>query len=267
MTILDKIIAAKKEEVEKRTKLHPISQLEAMAGFTSGTVSLKHRLLQSGQSGIIAEIKRRSPSKGVFKENLDVRQLAQGYLEAGATALSILTDQNFFGGSNQDLLEARRCSKAPILRKDFIISEYQVVEAKAIGADVVLLLATVLTVQEVKALASLARSLNMEVLLEVHTSLDLEETLCAQIDFIGVNNRDLRTFSVNPRLSFEIAEKIPPDFVRISESGLGQLEIIRQLRDCGYKGFLIGETFMKSEDPARACQELISALRPRVEDE
>ena len=265
MTILEKIIAAKKLEVERARQSCPTRMLERSSFFSTASKSLSDALLTTEQMGIIAEIKRKSPSKGVFKEEIDVVELSVGYRKAGASALSILTDQNFFGGSNDDLRLARQHNEdCPVLRKDFVVSEYQVIEAKSIGADAVLLLANVLTAKDIKKFADLARSLTMEVLLEVHNGEELDSCFCDAVRLVGVNNRNLKDFTVDLENSFKMASLIPDSLVKVAESGLGDSTTIVALREAGYRGFLIGETFMKHDNPAQACAELVELLRASI---
>lgn len=261
MTILEKIVAAKRQEVRRCQELVPVKNLEKSELFKTPTRSMSQALISIKPVGVIAEIKRKSPSKGVFKEQLDIEKISSAYINSGAAALSVLTDWEFFGGSTQDLILARQHNSCPILRKDFIVSEYQVIEAKSIGADTVLLLANVLSPQEIRDLAKLARDLTMEVLLEVHDEQELNQSLNDSVNLVGVNNRDLRTFAVDVQRSFELAEKIPANFVKVSESGLDDCRVISQLHSIGFSGFLIGEAFMKCEDPAMACAEFLQALK------
>jgi indole-3-glycerol phosphate synthase len=221
---------------------------------------LKKYLNRDDLRGVIAEIKRKSPSKGMLNEHISVEKLALGYMQAGASALSILTDQRFFGGTSKDLTTARRLNYCPILRKDFIVDEYQIIEAKSIGADVVLLIAAALTPQETKSLTGLAHSLGLEVLLEVHTEEEIDTHLTAEVDLVGVNNRDLATFAVAIETSQRLAERIPESMTKISESGISSPEAVRRLREYGYKGFLIGEAFMQTASPDAACRAFVEAL-------
>ena len=213
----------------------------------------------SGGWGSIAEFKRKSPSKGIINDKLTVFEVTRGYAEAGAAGLSVLTDEVFFGGSSEDLMKARAANpETPILRKDFIIDEYQILEARAFGADIILLIAANLTPEKVKSLAKFAKNLNLEVLLEIHDKHELETALCEDVDIVGVNNRNLKNFAEqNVNASLELADLIPKNFVKISESCISKPETIRQLQAVGYKGFLIGETFMKTENPGKALAEFI----------
>ncbi|MBI1769251.1 MAG: indole-3-glycerol phosphate synthase TrpC [Bacteroidetes bacterium] len=260
MNILDQIIAHKKKEVAERQTIYPVKQLEQSVLFSRSTFSLKESLQQKNVSGIIAEFKRQSPSKGVINADADVEQTTKGYIDAGASALSILTDKYFFGGSNTDLIKARSINACPILRKDFVVDEYQVIEAKSIGADVVLLIGAALSPQRLRTLATFAHSLNLEVLLEVHSLEELQMHLSSKADLIGVNNRDLKTFEVNLDVSRKLSEHIPEEVVKISESGIAYPETVIELRKFGYEGFLMGENFMKQNRPEVAAREFIESL-------
>lgn len=260
MAILDEIVKNKKSEVASRKELYPVKLLEKSIYFQSQTVSLKKYLSRKDKVGIIAEIKRQSPSKGVLNEYISVNALSIGYMQAGASALSVLTDQKYFGGKSEDLTTARKYNFCPILRKDFIIDEYQVLEAKSIGADVVLLIARILTKEEIQNFSSLAKKLGLEVLLEIHSEKELENSLNPNIDVVGVNNRNLDTLVCDTKLSFEMAAKIPADFLKISESGIDSAKTIHELKKIGYSGFLIGESFMRTSHPEKACARLIEEV-------
>ena len=258
MTILDKIIDTKKGEVADRKKQVSEFKLEEEPGFRRTCISMKSILEKEGSSGIIAEFKQKSPSKGIINPSVNVEEVTRNYVLAGASALSVLTDTKYFGGSSENLIRARRINPdTPILRKDFMIDEYQITEAKALGADVILLIAACLDRSQAEILARKAKSLGMEVLMEVHSVEELE-LLNGFVDMVGVNNRNLNTFEVDVETSVRLAEHIPAGMVKISESGLSSPETIRYLRSRGFKGFLIGETFMKTKDPGKACKELIS---------
>jgi indole-3-glycerol phosphate synthase len=258
--ILEKIIEHKKFEIAERRELVPVKKLEQSPHFNAPTVSLVRYLRRPDKMGIIAEIKRKSPSKGDINPYISVEKLSIGYMQAGASALSILTDTEFFGGSNEDLITARKFNYCPILRKDFVIDEYQIVEARSIGADAILLIAAVLDAKQIKNLAAFAASLGLEVLLEVHEQAEIPDDF-ENISILGVNNRDLRDFSVDVNRSFEIAEKLPEDLTKISESGLNDAATILELKKSGFSGFLIGEAFMRTSQPEIACAELIGKLR------
>lgn len=261
MTILDKIIATKEKEVKERRELYPAKLLEQSIHFGAPRVSMVEYLAREDKVGIIAEIKRRSPSKGEFHKKISVEELSIGYMQAGASALSVLTDREYFGGSNVDLEIARKFNFCPILRKDFVIDEYQVIEAKAIGADVILLIAAALTPERVQELTKLAQSLGLEVLLEVHDSDEITAHPCDQVDLVGVNNRDLKTFDVSVETSLKLIEELPKELPKISESGIDSAETIAKLRSAGFSGFLIGEAFMKDGRPQRACRRLVKRIR------
>jgi indole-3-glycerol phosphate synthase len=260
-TILNEILAHKRAEVNERKELYPVKLLERSLYFPSPCVSLTKYLLRPDKSGIIAEIKRASPSKGVINGYVSIERTSIGYMQAGASALSVLTDMRFFRGANADLQAARAFNYCPILRKDFTIDEYQIIEAKSIGADAILLIAAALAPEEIKRFAALARSLGMETLLEVHTEEELERSLCDEIDAVGVNNRDLQTFSVSLETSERLASKIPDAFTRISESGIATPADVHRLQSAGFQGFLIGELFMRHSRPEEACREFIAGVR------
>ena len=227
--------------------------------FRRPTISLRDGLAGSSRGGIIAEFKRKSPSRGIINENADPVKISKGYVQAGATGLSVLTDTRYFGGSREDLVRVREANQHPILRKDFMIDEYQVLEARAWGADVILLIAAVLEKDMVRRLSEVAHSLGLEVLLEIHEESDLE-VLTDNIDMVGVNNRDLKRMHTDVNTSLLLSEKIPADFIKISESGISDPETILTLKEYGYRGFLIGEYFMQQTDPAMACRELMEGL-------
>jgi indole-3-glycerol phosphate synthase len=239
----------------------PSSELPSSGSLSLGTTSSPSYIstFRSLGVGIIAEFKRKSPSKGWIHEDADVVEVASGYCDAGAAGISILTDTPWFGGVVQDVLAARPHVSCPVLRKDFIIDEYQLFEAKSMGADVILLIAAALTVDECEKLAFKAKALDLEVLLEVHNKEELGHCNDA-VDMVGVNNRNLKTFEVSTAVSFELAPLIPDKFVKVSESGLSDTATLRELMAVGYQGFLMGETFMKHSDPAFELKKLISAL-------
>ncbi|SHG45681.1 indole-3-glycerol phosphate synthase [Chryseolinea serpens] len=261
MNILDEIIAYKKKEVADRKELYPVKLLEQSHYFATPPVSLKKYIQRDDLSGIIAEIKRKSPSKGVINPHVSVERTSIGYMQAGASALSVLTDTNFFGGSNDDLMTARKFNFCPILRKDFTIDEYQIVEAKSIGADAILLIAAALPPARVKELAAFAHSFGLEVLLEVHNEEELNANLDAQADLIGVNNRNLKTFELSVEISKQLAKRIPDTVVKVSESGIESVATILELKKYGYEGFLMGQNFMQHARPEIAAKEFIDELK------
>jgi indole-3-glycerol phosphate synthase len=260
MNILDKIIVDKRREVVLKKSIIPVSQLEASVFFDKQTISLSHNLRNSN-SGIIAEHKRRSPSKAEINYGFTVEEVVKGYETAGACGISVLTDGKYFGGSLDDLLLARATVNIPLLRKEFIVDEYQILEAKAHGADLILLIAAVLSREEIKSLSEFAHRLGLEVLLEVHNQEELEKSIMPSLDMIGVNNRNLKTFEVSLDFSKELADQIPNEFVKVSESGISSIEAITELKPFGYQGFLIGENFMKTDNAGQAAKEFISQLK------
>ncbi|TAF72701.1 MAG: indole-3-glycerol phosphate synthase TrpC [Bacteroidetes bacterium] len=261
MNILEKIIARKKEEIALAKSIVSVKELEKQAEFSNSCISLKQSFLAGNKAGIIAEHKRKSPSKGIINDSLSVEFITQGYENAGASALSILTDFDFFGGTKEDLIAARKATNLPILRKDFMIDEYQILEAKAWGADVILLIAANLEVNQLKDLAQFAKKIGLEVLMEVHSKDELLQNINPDVDFIGVNNRNLKTFDVSIQNSLELVDIIPNEFIKIAESGLTTENEIKALQKVGYKGFLIGETFMRTQNPGESCKELINKIK------
>ncbi|MBT3382791.1 MAG: indole-3-glycerol phosphate synthase TrpC [Prolixibacteraceae bacterium] len=260
MNILNKIIATKKIEVANQKKKVSVSQLEKYTWFNRDCNSLTSNLIQENSSGVIAEFKQKSPSKGEINYKVKVEKVTKAYADAGAAGLSVLTDFEYFGGNLVNLIRARESNpNIPILRKDFMIDTYQIIEAKAFGADVILLIAACLEKEQAKFLAEKAKSLGMEVLMEIHNEEELE-IVNEFVDIVGVNNRNLKSFSVDVETSVNLSKLIPDQFVKISESGLSDAETINYLRKYGFKGFLIGETFMKTDNPGQACKQLISKL-------
>ena len=261
MNILDKIIEHKRREVASRKVTTSTKQLEASELFARSPLSMRNFILREDKTGIIAEFKRRSPSKGVIHASADVVRTTTGYVNAGASALSVLTDEEFFGGTSDDLMAARKANEVPVIRKDFAIDEYQLIEARSIGADAILLIAAVLDPKTIRSLTSFAHSLGLEVLLEVHDREELLNNLEAGADMIGVNNRNLKTFEVSTAVSRALAPLIPDDLVKISESGISSPDTILELKTYGYRGFLMGENFMKRAEPGAAALEFMEALR------
>ena len=262
MTILEKIIAFKKKEIAKIKAEVPVKKLVESPSFGRTVFSLKKSLLEVGSTGIIAEFKRQSPSKGIINDKATIADVTNGYLDANVAAQSILTDTSFFGGTMADLMEARNINQQkPILRKDFIVDGFQIVESKAIGADVILLIAACLTEKELKNYGQLATDLGMEVLYEVHTQQDLNKINDLDDKIIGINNRNLKTFEVDLEHSIKLASQIPTTCLKISESGISDPRIISGLKEYGFQGFLIGENFMNQENPGEACQAFINQIR------
>lgn len=260
MDILTKIVEDKRVEVKLRKQLIPSKQLEQSILFDRKTISLVRRLEESN-TGIIAEHKRRSPSKQIINNDLNVYDIAKGYDTANACGMSVLTDGKYFGGSLDDLLTARASCNLPLLRKEFIIDTYQILEARAYGADVILLIAAILTKAEIKQFSELAHQLDLNVILEVHNAQELHNSIMPSIDIIGVNNRNLKTFKVSLETSKQLSPLIPDEFVKISESGISSIDAIKTLRPYGYKGFLIGENFMKTTNPGESATRFIKDLQ------
>jgi len=259
MNLLDEIINFKKLEVQRYKEKYPVSALEKARMFERIPLKLTDFIKDPEKTGIIAEFKRKSPSKGIINTESSLEEVTTGYFRSGASGLSILTDQKYFGGSLADLKRARQLNPIPILRKEFIIDEYQITEAKAAGADAILLIAAILSSDRALELARFANSLLMQVLLEIHDVSEIDH-LNEYIDIIGVNNRDLRTFVVDTERSVELACALPAGIIKISESGISSPVIIRRLRKCGYDGFLIGESFMHSSEPAKAFSEFVQLI-------
>ena len=267
MNTLEKIIADKYLEVEARKQQRPAAVLEKSSAFSRNTLSLKSFLLDPAKSGIITEFKRKSPSKGLINGTSSVEVVSKGYEQAGASALSILTDQHYFGGSTEDLESARKQVEIPILRKEFVVHEYQIIEAKSMGADCVLLIAAALPPEKVQSLAFFAQSLGLEVLLEVHNLEELKQSFCDSLDVVGVNNRNLKTFEVSLDTSLELVDHIPNQVVKISESGISDPATLVAFRKAGFDGFLIGENFMKTSSPEQAAMDFIQDFKRLMKEE
>lgn len=262
--ILEEIMAHKRHEVEASKREVPLSVLANLLKERyrqrqlRPTYSLK-QALQNSNSGIISEFKRKSPSKGWISQNADPAIVAPAYEQGGATALSVLTDAKYFGGSSEDLRTARSKVSLPILRKDFICDEYQLYEARLWGADAILLIASALERNTCIALARKAKELQMEVLLELHHERELEY-LNDAVDVVGINNRNLGTFHTDTEHSFLLAEQLPRETVRISESGISDTTTARELRQKGFQGFLIGELFMRTENPGESLKHFLQKM-------
>lgn len=258
MNILDKIIADKKREIELKKSIISVKQLECSDLFGRRTVSLSESIKTS--SGIIAEHKRKSPSKATINSTFSVEEVVKGYEKAGASGISVLTDSKYFGGSLEDFQLARASVQTPLLRKEFVVDKYQILEGKSNGADAILLIASVLTRSEIQQLSEFAQALSLEVLLEIHNLEELEKAIMPSLDLIGVNNRNLKNFEISLKNSFDLADKIPNEFVKISESGIHSPNDILELKKYGFDGFLIGETFMKTENPGHALENFIAQI-------
>lgn len=259
VNILEEIISYKKEEIKRRKKESPVEHLENEPGFAREIFSIKKFLLDPAKTGIIAEFKRKSPSKGMINDIAAVEDVTRGYAYHGASAISVLTDEPSFGGTSEDLQKAR-FNQVPILRKDFILDPYQLVESRAMGSDVILLIAACLEPAETWQLAARAKKLGLEVLLEIHEEKELAH-VCEEVDVVGINNRDLKTFSVDIDRSVRLSERLPVNKLRVAESGIRNVETILHLKRAGFNGFLIGEQFMKTPDPAIAFASFIDQLK------
>lgn len=255
-TYLDDIIEYKKTELEERKKDIPYSALKMQIQSAKAPKDFKAALMAEG-TRVIAEVKKASPSKGIIREDFDHIAIAESYEKGGAAAISVLTDSHFFKGDIEYLSQIRQAVDIPLLRKDFIIDEYQVVEAKVYGADALLLIATVLPLDELKYLYELSRSLGMQVLVEVHDKKDLKKALKSGAEIIGINNRDLKKFKTDINISVELAKLIPEDKIIVSESGINSSEDIAFLKNGGANAFLIGEAFMREVDPGEKLREMI----------
>ena len=260
MTILDKIVEKKKIEVaEAKTKVS-LTELEQYPLFNRTCYSLKDSILHPQRTGIIAEFKRASPSKGLINGTSSVQDVVKGYQDAGASAISVLTDPDFFQGSLADITAAREVLTIPLLRKEFIVDRYQIAEAKAYGADIILLIAACLSPEEIEEFSSYAKSLGLNVLLEVHNEEELVANIFDTIDAIGVNNRNLKDFTVSLDHSYDLVNKIPNSYIKVSESGISDPQTIKDLKRKGFDSFLIGENFMKTADPATAIKEFVALI-------
>ncbi len=255
-TILDEIIAQKHKEINEKKQVQSIEDFKQSPHFNRTVISAKASILNKERTGIIAEFKRKSPSKGFINQGAKVKEVVLGYEKFGASVVSVLTDEQFFGGSLNDLKEARTILTIPVLRKDFIVDEYQVYETKAIGADLMLLIAECLTKEEVAHLAKTAKEIGLEVLLELHSEDQLEK-VNEFIDLIGINNRNLKTFEVDLEKSKHILTKLPHDLIKVAESGISNPETVKELRNTGFQAFLIGENFMKAEHPTKAFEQFV----------
>ena len=256
MNILEKIIADKQKEVIHQKKQISIKELESTPDYFKNRVSLVQSIYQK-KCAILAEIKFKSPSKGIICSQKNPVEIGRGYEQAGAAGISVLTDEKYFAGKKKYLKEVRQMCSIPILQKDFILEEYQIIEARSIGADAILLIASALSPQKLYSLAKFAQNLELEVLLEIHNLEELEKYLNSDINLVGINNRNLKTFEVSIQNSLDLIEKIPAHYCKLSESGLTNIETILQLKKAGFDGFLIGETFMKTKEPKAALNDLL----------
>lgn len=258
MTILDKIVLDKKEEVSAKKRIFDLDFFQRSPLFKRETLSLAEGIRM--KSGIIAEFKRRSPSRQMINQSSSVLEVAKGYEQAGVSGISVLTDTKYFGGALDDLIQVRSIAGIPVLRKEFIIDAYQIYESKAYGADVILLIAAILSPGQIADLSHLARELKLEVLLEIHNKDELSKSDLSYVDLVGVNNRNLKTFTLDLETSRQLANLIPDQKVKVSESGISETETIRELKNYGYQGFLMGENFMKNEFPGKTAALFIKDL-------
>ena len=263
MNKLQEIVLEKRKQLENDKKNHPLEMLQQSAYFNRQCASIREYIVGEDKSGIIAEIKKKSPALGAINTEIKVGTLAKEYTRAGSSALSVLTDFKFFGGCNADLTAARENTSIPILRKDFVIDEYQVFEAKSIGADVILLIAAILTKEEIANFTDLAHKLGMEVIFEVHAEHELRKVY-KNIDVIGVNNRNLETMQIDIDTSTSLAKLIPEGFLKISESGIENPDVLLELKQHGYAGFLIGSYFMKHTEPGKALSDFIQQINKTI---
>ena len=257
--ILTTILARKAEEIEQRSRVRPLSELRARAlnqPATRGFVRSIRNRLQAGEPAVIAEVKKASPSKGVIRADFRPAEIARSYEAGGAACLSVLTDVDFFQGSNLYLSEARSACRLPVIRKDFIVDPYQVYEARMIGADCILLIVAALEDAQMIELANLAGELGMDVLVEVHDIDELERALQTDCELIGVNNRNLRTFEVSLDTTIELKDAVPRDRILVTESGIATREDVAKMRGNGVDTFLVGESFMREADPGAALKRL-----------
>lgn len=256
MDVLSEIIAKKRERLLAAKELVPLAQLISEARRNTSQHALRNALRADGIN-IIAEFKRRSPSKGIIRPDADLLQIVKSYEAGGATAISVLTEEDYFSGSLDDLRAVKASVRLPVLRKDFVFDEYQVYESAAAGADAILLIVAALDDELLLELRRLAEDeLGLDALVEVHSSDELRRAVACGASLIGVNNRDLRTFEVSLETSLSLARDAPSDALLVSESGLRNREDLHRLHAAGFRGFLIGETLMRAEDPQQALSEL-----------
>lgn len=258
-TILDKIIANKRIEVERQKQECSIADIMQTINNAYAKPKSFKQALETSDTGIIAEFKRRSPSRDWIFKDARIDEVIPYYSLRGASAISVLTDMDFFGGNLDDFKKARGLTDTPLLRKDFVVDEYQIYQAAQYGASAVLLIAAALTVKECADLAKTAKSLHLDVLLEIHNEQELQH-INQYVDVVGINNRNLKTFETDINLSFSLGDKIPAEFTKISESGISDPKTVIELRKQGFKGFLMGENFMKTSNPGKALNDFIKQL-------
>lgn len=260
MNILEKIIQQKKIEVAEAKKGISIDELKEKSLFNRACYSLRESVLDPDRNGIISEYKRASPSKGIINAHSEVREIAKAYEKNHVSAISVLTDAEFFKGSLDDLIAVREAVQIPVLRKEFIIDPFQITEAKAYGADIILLIAACLSPKEIKEFSAYAKKIGLNVLLEIHNEEELKDNKFDTIDAIGVNNRNLIDFSVSLQHSLDLVNLIPVQYIKVSESGISNPETIKLLKNEGFQAFLIGENFMKMKDPAKTIEDFVKHI-------
>ncbi|WP_185851164.1 indole-3-glycerol phosphate synthase TrpC [Blattabacterium cuenoti] len=259
MNFLDQIILKKKKEVSKNKEFFSIKKLESSSLFQKKTSSIVKNL-RKNNIGIIAEFKRKSPSKGMLNKDVFIEKVVKDYEKAGAIGLSILTDFSFFSGRKEDLIKTCSIVTIPVLRKDFIIDEYQIIESKSIGSDVILLIADILSKKKIRDFSFLAKSIGLEIILELNREKEMDK-LTDHIDIIGINNRNLHNFIVDSKNCLKLISKLPNNYLKIAESGINNIQDILYLKNRGFSGFLIGEFFMKTKDPGNTCKNMIETLK------
>ncbi|QIK16773.1 indole-3-glycerol phosphate synthase TrpC [Blattabacterium sp. DPU] len=258
MNLLEKIVSIKKKEVYQNKITHPIKKLENSILFKRKTFSLVKNITKS-HTGIIAEFKCKSPSKGIINNTVSVEKVVKDYELAGVSGISILTDQYFFSGEKKNIKKSRSIVSLPILRKDFIIDEYQIIESKSIGADVILLIAGILSKNQITKFSKLAKNIGLEIIIEIHNEFEINK-ITDNLDIVGINNRDLQTFVVDYNNCLRLSSKISNNYIKIAESGINNVNHIFQLKKKGFKGFLIGEHFMRKKNPGKICKDFIKSL-------
>ena len=258
MTVLDRILEHKAEELADRRRRRPLRDLRAEAEAAAPTRGFA-AAVKRGRPAVIAEMKKASPSRGVIREHFDPQAIAASYEAAGAACLSVLTDETFFQGADAHLAQAKAAADLPILRKDFIIDEYQVFEARELGADCILLIAAVLDTERIAAFSGLAAQLGLDALVEVHNARELDAALDSAPTMLGINNRDLRTFDTSLDTTLSLLAQVPQGTTVVTESGIRTREDVHRMRDAGVEAFLVGEAFMRAHDPGTALRELFHA--------
>lgn len=263
MSILKEIVANKQQEVSQRKRAVSLLELESMPNFTKECLSFKEHLLNPEKLGIIAEFKRRSPSKGIINAKAEAKNVTSGYQAGGASALSVLTETSYFDGSDIDLTEAKSVTSIPIIRKDFVVDIFQIAESKALGADAILLIAEVLEKEQLSEYLAYAHEIGLQALIEVHGESDLIK-LPSAAQIIGVNSRNLNTFDVNLNHSAHMLSLLPQAVVKVAESGITSVEDYLTLKQIGFDAFLIGEFFMRNQNPGKACLNFTNAIKGEI---